>query len=91
MAAVLPDPVTQSSGSAAYGALTRLAEVRPDETVFVTGAAGGVGTPTGPVARLPGATRVIGSTRSPAKAERGRHQAVPHGRARQPALRRGHR
>lgn len=39
----LPDPVAHlSSGSAAYGALTRLAEVRPGDTVFVTGAAGAV-------------------------------------------------
>ncbi|WP_406470640.1 MDR family NADP-dependent oxidoreductase [Streptomyces sp. NBC_01615] len=68
---VLPDPVAHlSSGSAAYGALTRLAEVRPGDTVFVTGAAGAVGTMAGPVARLLGATRVIGSTRSPDKAER---------------------
>lgn len=68
---VLPDPVAHlSSGSAAYGALTRLAEVRPGDTVFVTGAAGAVGTLAGPVARLLGAGRVIGSTRSPEKAER---------------------
>jgi NADPH-dependent curcumin reductase CurA len=68
---VLPDPVAHlSSGSAAYGALTRLAEVRPGDTVFVTGAAGAVGTLAGPVARLLGAGRVIGSTRSPDKAER---------------------
>ncbi|MFL5999938.1 MAG: zinc-binding dehydrogenase [Streptomyces sp.] len=67
----LPDPVAHlSSGSAAYGALTRLAEVRPGDTVFVTGAAGAVGTLAGPVARLLGATRVIGSTRSPDKAAR---------------------
>ncbi|MET8029123.1 MDR family NADP-dependent oxidoreductase [Streptomyces avermitilis] len=68
---VLPDPVAHlSSGSAAYGTLTRLAEVRPGATVCVTGAAGAVGTLAGPVARLLGATRVIGSTRSPDKAER---------------------
>ncbi|MFE0450233.1 MDR family NADP-dependent oxidoreductase [Streptomyces sp. NPDC058914] len=68
---VLPDPVAHlSSGSAAYGALTRLAQVRPGDTVFVTGAAGAVGTLAGPVARLLGAGRVIGSTRSPDKAER---------------------
>jgi NADPH-dependent curcumin reductase CurA len=67
----LPDPVAHlSSGSAAYGALTRLAHVRPGDTVFVTGAAGAVGTLAGPVARLLGATKVIGSTRSPDKAER---------------------
>ncbi|MFJ9746619.1 MDR family NADP-dependent oxidoreductase [Streptomyces chartreusis] len=68
---ILPDPVAHlSSGSAAYGALTRLAEIRPGDTVFVTGAAGAVGTLAGPVARLLGAERVIGSTRSQDKAER---------------------
>ncbi|WP_330293258.1 MDR family NADP-dependent oxidoreductase [Streptomyces sp. NBC_00576] len=68
---VLPDPVAHlSSGSAAYGALTRLAEVRSGDTVFVTGAAGAVGTLAGPVARLLGAARVIGSSRSPDKAGR---------------------
>ncbi|MCX5166725.1 MDR family NADP-dependent oxidoreductase [Streptomyces antibioticus] len=67
----LPDPVAHlSSGSSAYGALTRLAEVRPGDTVFVTGAAGAVGTLAGPVARLLGAARVVGSTRSAEKAER---------------------
>jgi NADPH-dependent curcumin reductase CurA len=68
---VLPDPVAHlSSGSAAYGALTRLADLRPGDTVLVTGAAGAVGTLAGPLARLLGAGKVIGSTRSPAKAER---------------------
>ncbi|MFF2463593.1 MDR family NADP-dependent oxidoreductase [Streptomyces mirabilis] len=68
---VLPDPVAHlSSGSAAYGALTRFAQVRPGDAVFVTGAAGAVGTLAGPVARLLGATKVIGSTRSPDKAQR---------------------
>ncbi|MGW5640537.1 MDR family NADP-dependent oxidoreductase, partial [Streptomyces sp. NPDC003832] len=68
---VLPDPVAHlSSGSAAYGALTRIAEVRPGDTVFVTGAAGAVGSLAGPVAALLGAGRVIGGTRSTAKAER---------------------
>ncbi|MER5475928.1 NADP-dependent oxidoreductase [Streptomyces sp. NPDC002734] len=67
----LPDPVAHlSSGSAAYGALTRLAELRSGETVLVTGAAGAVGSLAGPVARLLGAGKVIGSTRSPAKADR---------------------
>ncbi|MEV7677835.1 NADP-dependent oxidoreductase [Streptomyces sp. NPDC088341] len=67
----LPDPVAHlTSGSAAYGALTRLAEVRAGDTVFVTGAAGGVGSLAGQIARLLGAGRVIGSTGSAEKAER---------------------
>ncbi|MFJ8842353.1 MDR family NADP-dependent oxidoreductase [Streptomyces cyaneofuscatus] len=67
----LPDPVAYlSQGSSAYGALTRLAPVRTGDTVLVTGAAGAVGTLAGPVARLLGAGRVIGTTRSPGKAGR---------------------
>ncbi|WP_328915167.1 MULTISPECIES: MDR family NADP-dependent oxidoreductase [unclassified Streptomyces] len=67
----LPDPVAYlAQGSSAYGALTRLAQVREGDTVFVTGAAGAVGTLAGQIARLLGAGRVIGSTSSPAKAER---------------------
>ncbi|MFD3839591.1 MDR family NADP-dependent oxidoreductase [Streptomyces sp. NPDC058642] len=67
----LPDPVAHlSSGVAAYAALTRLAAVRPDDTVLVTGAAGAVGSLAGQVARLLGAGRVVGTTRSPHKAER---------------------
>ncbi|GAA5702245.1 NADP-dependent oxidoreductase [Streptomyces avermitilis] len=67
----LPDPVAHlSPGSAAYGALTRLADVRSGDIVFVTGAAGAVGSLAGQIARLLGARRVIGSTGSPDKAER---------------------
>ncbi|MFB7274645.1 MDR family NADP-dependent oxidoreductase [Streptomyces sp. NPDC056244] len=67
----LPDPVAYLSvGSAAYGALTRLAEVRTGDTVFVTGAAGAVGSLAGQIARLLGAGRVIGSTSTAEKAER---------------------
>ncbi|MER5865937.1 NADP-dependent oxidoreductase [Kitasatospora sp. NPDC002040] len=67
----LPDPAAQlSMGEAAYGALTRLAEVRPGDTVLVTGAAGGVGSLAGRIARLLGAGRVIGSTSSAAKGDR---------------------
>ncbi|MFJ1584259.1 MDR family NADP-dependent oxidoreductase [Streptomyces sp. NPDC088197] len=67
----LPDPVAYlAQGSSAYGALTRLAQVRAGDTVFVTGAAGAVGTLAGQVARLLGAARVIGSTGSPWKADR---------------------
>ncbi|MGX2998727.1 MDR family NADP-dependent oxidoreductase [Streptomyces sp. JNUCC 64] len=67
----LPDPVAHlAQGSAAYGALTRLARVRAGDTVLVTGAAGAVGTLAGQIARLLGAARVIGSTGSPNKARR---------------------
>ncbi|MET9485211.1 NADP-dependent oxidoreductase [Streptomyces sp. NPDC006638] len=68
---VLPDPVAHlAQGSAPYGALTRLARVGPGDTVLVTGAAGAVGSLAGRIARLLGADRVIGSTRSPEKAAR---------------------
>ncbi|MGA4543382.1 MDR family NADP-dependent oxidoreductase [Uniformispora flossi] len=67
----LPDPVAYlSTGSAAYGALTRLAPVREGDTVFVTGAAGATGVLAGQIARLSGAGRLVGSTGSAAKAER---------------------
>ncbi|MFJ7272099.1 MDR family NADP-dependent oxidoreductase [Streptomyces sp. NPDC099050] len=67
----LPDPVAYlAQGSAPYGALTRLAGIRPGDTVLVTGAAGAVGTLAGQTARLLGAGRVIGTTGSPEKAER---------------------
>ncbi|MCK2218480.1 NADP-dependent oxidoreductase [Actinomadura sp. ATCC 31491] len=67
----LPDPVAHlGQGAIAYAALTRDAEVRPGDTVFVSGAAGAVGSLAGQVARLLGAGRVIGSTGSPDKAAR---------------------
>ncbi|MEV6108774.1 NADP-dependent oxidoreductase [Streptomyces sp. NPDC051940] len=71
----LPEPAASlAQGSAAYGALTRLARVREGDTVFVSGAAGAVGTLAGQIARLLGAARVIGSTGSPAKARRLREE-----------------
>lgn len=67
----LPTPVAAlAQGSAPYGALTRLARIRPGDVVLVTGAAGAVGTLAGQIARLLGAAKVIGSTRSPHKADR---------------------
>lgn len=71
----LPDPVAHlSTGSAAYGALTRLAPVRDGDTVFVSGAAGATGVVAGQIARLLGAGRVVGSTGSAAKAARLREE-----------------
>ncbi|WP_103888499.1 MDR family NADP-dependent oxidoreductase [Actinacidiphila yanglinensis] len=67
----LPDPVAHlNQGTAAYGALTRLAAIRPGDTVLVTGAAGAVGSLAGQIARLLGAGRVIGTTGSARKGER---------------------
>ncbi|MFC5181496.1 MDR family NADP-dependent oxidoreductase [Actinomadura harenae] len=67
----LPDPAAHlAPGVAAYSALTREAPVRPGETVLVTGAAGGVGSLAGQIARLLGAGRVVGTSGSPAKAAR---------------------
>ncbi|MER7669926.1 NADP-dependent oxidoreductase [Kitasatospora sp. NPDC096128] len=65
-----PDPLALLSSPAGYGGLTRTAGLRPGDVVLVTGAAGGVGSLAGQIARLLGAGRVIGTTRSPAKAKR---------------------
>ncbi|WP_336052811.1 MDR family NADP-dependent oxidoreductase [Streptomyces sp. CA2R101] len=59
-----------SQGATAWGALRLAAEVRPGDTVFVTGAAGGVGSLAGQLARRMGAGRVVGSTGSERKAAR---------------------
>ncbi|WP_030622526.1 MDR family NADP-dependent oxidoreductase [Streptomyces sclerotialus] len=66
----LPDPAAHlSQGATAWGALVHVAQVRPGDTVFITGAAGGVGSIAGQIARRLGARRVIGSTGSAHKAE----------------------
>jgi len=68
---LLPDPAAYlSQGATAWMGVVRGAEVRPGDTVFVSGAAGGVGSMAGQVARLRGAERVIGSTGSAEKAKR---------------------
>lgn len=55
-------------GLTAWGGLTRTAEFREGDVVFVSGAAGAVGSMVGQLARLLGASRVIGSAGGPEKA-----------------------
>ncbi|WP_327339179.1 NADP-dependent oxidoreductase [Streptomyces sp. NBC_01259] len=62
--------VLGGTGLTAYVALTRTLEFRAGQDLFVSAAAGGVGTATGRIARLLGAGRIIGSTGSAAKAAR---------------------
>ncbi|WP_238012265.1 NADP-dependent oxidoreductase [Dactylosporangium sp. AC04546] len=59
-----------TTGLTAYVALSEIAPVRPGDTVFVSAAAGAVGSVAGQVARLLGAARVIGSAGGPQKAKR---------------------
>jgi NADPH-dependent curcumin reductase CurA len=56
-------------GWTAYAALTRGIQVRPGDTVFVSSAAGAIGSMAGQIARRLGAARVIGSTGSRDKAD----------------------
>lgn len=58
------------TGLTAYVALTRIARLQPGEDVFISAAAGGVGTAAGQIARLLGAGRIVGSTGSPIKVKR---------------------
>ncbi|RKE22223.1 NADP-dependent oxidoreductase [Streptomyces sp. TLI_171] len=59
--------VLGGTGLSAYVGLTRIAGLKPGEDVFVSAAAGGVGTAAGQLARLLGARRVVGSAGSAAK------------------------
>jgi len=56
------------TGLTAYVGLTRIARLREGDDLFVSAAAGGVGTATGRLARLMGAGRLVGSAGTPAKA-----------------------
>ncbi|HEY1177461.1 MAG TPA: NADP-dependent oxidoreductase [Phytomonospora sp.] len=55
------------TGLSAYVGLTQIARLQPGEDVFISAAAGGVGTAAGQIARLLGARRVVGSAGSAAK------------------------
>ncbi|MFS8201943.1 NADP-dependent oxidoreductase [Streptomyces sp. CWNU-52B] len=55
------------TGLTAYVGLTRIARLRAGDDLFVSAAAGGVGTATGRFARLLGAGRLVGSAGSAAK------------------------
>ncbi|WP_229695356.1 NADP-dependent oxidoreductase [Streptomyces lacrimifluminis] len=55
------------TGFTAYVGLTRIVELRPGDTVFVSAAAGAVGTAAGQFARLLGAERVLGTAGGPDK------------------------
>ncbi len=54
-------------GHTAYAGLTRVGEFKPGQTVFVSAAAGAVGSLVGQLARKLGAARVIGSAGGPEK------------------------
>lgn len=56
-------------GLTAYVGLLDIAAMKPGDTVFVSGAAGAVGSLVGQIARLRGAARVVGSAGSAAKVE----------------------
>ncbi|MET7679751.1 NADP-dependent oxidoreductase [Streptomyces sp. NPDC005423] len=55
------------TGLTAYAGLTRTASFKEGDSVFVSGAAGAVGSQVGQIARLKGASRVIGSAGSDEK------------------------
>jgi NADPH-dependent curcumin reductase CurA len=69
-AGLFPSPVhLLSQGPTAYYGMAEIARVGPGDVVFVSGAAGGVGSLAGQIARCRGAAKVIGSAGSPAKVD----------------------
>ncbi|MFJ2741708.1 zinc-binding dehydrogenase [Streptomyces sp. NPDC087440] len=67
---VFPSPVHYlTQGPTAYHGMVDVAEVGEGDTVFVSGAAGGVGSLAGQIAKARGAKRVIGAAGSRAKVD----------------------
>jgi NADPH-dependent curcumin reductase CurA len=66
--------VLGGTGLTAYVGLVRIARLQRGEDVFISAAAGAVGSAAGQIARLLGARRVIGSAGSPAKVKHLTHQ-----------------
>ena len=62
--------VLGTTGLTAYVGLTEIAPVKEGDVVFVSGAAGAVGSVAGQIAKRLGAAKVIGSAGGPAKAAR---------------------
>ncbi|MQS14846.1 NADP-dependent oxidoreductase [Streptomyces kaniharaensis] len=62
--------VLGTTGLTAWASLKEVAPVKEGDVVFISGAAGAVGSVAGQFARKLGASRVIGSAGGPAKAER---------------------
>jgi len=58
------------TGLTAYSGLLKVAEFKPGDAVFVSGAAGAVGSLVGQIAKAMGASRVIGSAGTPEKVAR---------------------
>ncbi|MCA8216376.1 NADP-dependent oxidoreductase [Burkholderia cepacia] len=61
------------TGLTAWVALTRIVRLQPGESVYVSAAAGGVGTAAGQFAKLLGAGRIVGSTSNESKARQLMH------------------
>jgi len=59
--------VLGGTGLSAYVGLTRIARLKAGDDVFISAAAGGVGSAAGQIARLLGAGRIVGSAGTPAK------------------------